>query len=425
VRLPEPAFIKEFLGDPKERVPCLMDPLHPVMSGVVQNQDSYMKGKVAQRFFTDRVMGFVREAMKTHGAATGRRLNPVRSYRIKDAEVAILTMGSMSETLRATVDWAARHTDLRIGAVQLLCFRPFPAADLVRALAGVRAIAVIGRMDDPMAGSNLLVAEVKAAFADALSGRVGMPRVSQMPRIHCGIAGLGSRDVRPGHFIAAAKNLYERGKRDFVLGIEHELALPIQLDPDVRPPGAFSMRGYSVGGFGSVATNKIIATVTAQLFDLHVQAYPFYGSEKKGLPTRYFLTAADQPIRMHSELHQVEFVPLSAIASFNLGNPLEGRQGRHGLRADQQDRSTGRLAGGAALRAPSDSRARPAPALRGCGRHRGRGLDAGGSQGEDAGHRPPRRLPARGPLRDREAHGAGRPDGGGPAVAHQVLRQGG
>ena len=58
-------------------------------------------------------------------------------------------------------------------------------------------------------------------------------------------------------FIAAAKNLYERGKRDFVLGVEHELALPVQLDPDVRPPGAFSMRGYSVGGFGSVTTNKV------------------------------------------------------------------------------------------------------------------------------------------------------------------------
>ena len=73
-----------------------------------------------------------------------------------------------------------------------------------------------------------------------------------------------------------------------------------------------------------MATNKIIATVTANLFDLHVQAYPFYGSEKKGLPTRYFLTTADQPIRMHSELEHVEFVPLSALASFNLGNPLDG-----------------------------------------------------------------------------------------------------
>jgi CBS domain-containing protein len=79
-----------------------------------------------------------------------------------------------------------------------------------------------------------------------------------------------------------------------------------------------------VGGFGSVATNKVIATVTANLFDLHVQAYPFYGSEKKGLPTRYFLTVADQPIRKHCELHHVDFVPLSALASFNLGNPLEG-----------------------------------------------------------------------------------------------------
>ncbi len=324
LRLPEPAFMKEFLGNPNERVPCLMDPHHPVMSGVVQNQDSYMKGKVAQRFFTDRVLGFVREAMKTYGEATGRHLSPVDSYRMEDAEVAILTIGSMAETLRATVDWARQNTDLRFGVVQLLCFRPFPAADLVRALSGVRALAVVCRMDDPLAVSNLLTADVKAAFADALSGREGMPQLSSMPRIHSGIAGLGSRDVRPGHFIAAAKNLYEGGKRDFVLGVEHELALPIQLDPDVRPPGAFSMRGYSVGGFGSVATNKVIATVTANLFDLHVQAYPFYGSEKKGLPTRYFLTAADQPIRKHCELHHVEFVPLSALASFNLGNPLDG-----------------------------------------------------------------------------------------------------
>ena len=324
MRLPEPDFMKEYLGNPNERVPCLMDPHHPVMSGVVQNQDAYMKGKVAQRFFTDRVLGFVREAMKTYQAATGRRYSPVVSYGMKDAEVAILTVGSMAETLRATVDWARQNTNLRVGAVQLMCFRPFPAADVVRALANVPALAVIGRMDEPLAGSNLLAAEVKAAFADALSGRLGMPRISRMPRIHTGIAGLGSRDVRPGHFLAAAKNLYERGTRDFVLGVEHELALPIQVDPDVRPPGAFSMRGYSVGGFGSVATNKIIATVTANLFDLHVQAYPFYGSEKKGLPTRYFLTTADQPIRMHSELEHVEFVPLSALGSFNLGNPLEG-----------------------------------------------------------------------------------------------------
>src|SRR6202453_635277 len=45
VRLPEAEFMKEFIGDPKEKLVNLMDTANPVMSGVVQNQDSYMKGK--------------------------------------------------------------------------------------------------------------------------------------------------------------------------------------------------------------------------------------------------------------------------------------------------------------------------------------------------------------------------------------------
>ena len=86
------------------------------------------------------------------------------------------------------------------------------------------------------------------------------------------------------------------------------------------------MRGHSVGGYGSVTTNKVIATIVGDLFDLYVQAYPKYGSEKKGLPTTYYLTAADEPIRTHCELNFVEFVPLNDVNAFNLGNPLIGLQ---------------------------------------------------------------------------------------------------
>ena len=75
-----------------------------------------------------------------------------------------------------------------------------------------------------------------------------------------------------------------RGREDFfVVGIDHEIALRPQEDPDLRPPGAFSMRGHSVGGFGSVTTNKVIATIGGQVFGKDVQAYPKYGSEKKRL----------------------------------------------------------------------------------------------------------------------------------------------
>jgi pyruvate-ferredoxin/flavodoxin oxidoreductase len=95
-------------------------------------------------------------------------------------------------------------------------------------------------------------------------------------------------------------------------------------DPDLRPPGAFSMRGHSVGGFGSVTTNKVIATIAGQVFGKDVQAYPKYGSEKKGLPTTYYLTIADSHIYSHSELHFVDLVVLNDTNAILSGNPLSG-----------------------------------------------------------------------------------------------------
>ena len=84
------------------------------------------------------------------------------------------------------------------------------------------------------------------------------------------------------------------------------------------------MRGHSVGGYGSVTTNKIIATIAGEVFGMDVQAYPKYGSEKKGLPTTYYLTIAKDHIRVHSELEHVEFIPLNDVNAFNLENPLAG-----------------------------------------------------------------------------------------------------
>src|SRR3954469_14292992 len=55
VNLIEPEFMKEFVGSPKEKLTNLMDPANPMMSGVVQNQDSYMKGKLAQRTYYDKI----------------------------------------------------------------------------------------------------------------------------------------------------------------------------------------------------------------------------------------------------------------------------------------------------------------------------------------------------------------------------------
>lgn len=340
VRLPEPELMKQFVGAPSEKLHSLMDPEHPVMSGVVQNQDSYMKGKIAQRYYYDRVPEALQGAMDEFYGLTGRRYDMLEAYRLEDAEYAIVGMGTYMETAMATADWLREQRGTKVGVLNVTTFRPFPGARMVSALAPLKAFAVVERLDIPLAQSNPLTAEIKAAFADALQGAPGYPKIDRVPTIYSGSAGLGSRDTRPGDFVAAIKNMTVRdGKRYFVLGIKHPLALVREEDPDVRPPDAFSMRGHSVGGYGSVTTNKVIATIVEDLFNLQVQAYPKYGSEKKGLPTTYFLTAAPEKVRTHCELDQVEFVPLNDVNAFQEGNPLAGLN-RGGMVFIQTDKTT-------------------------------------------------------------------------------------
>jgi pyruvate-ferredoxin/flavodoxin oxidoreductase len=320
----EPEMMKQFVGPPSAKLTNLFDPHNPVMTGVVQNQDSYMKGKIAQRSYYSRVPGAIQSAMDEFYRLTGRRYDMVETYNMEDAEYAVVGIGSFIETARATVDWIREEEGVKLGVVHVTCYRPFPGPQIVEALRGLKAFTVLERMDDPLAQSNPLTREIKAAFADAMTGHEGYPQVDRIPTIYSGSAGLGSRDVRPGHFVSIARNMTGRGRRFFTVGIQHETALPMPIDPDVRPRGAFSMRGHSVGGYGSVTTNKVIATIAGDVFGKKVQAYPKYGSEKKGLPTTYYLTVADEPILTHCELNQVEFVPMNDVNAFVTSNPLAG-----------------------------------------------------------------------------------------------------
>ncbi len=203
IRLPELEFMKNYIGDPNERLRCLFDPRNPIMSGVVQNQDSYMKGKIAQRDFYDKVPGAVQEAMDEFYQQTGRRYHKVDSYQMEDAEYAIVGMGGMMETAQATVDYIRVEMGLRVGCVHVTCFAPFPATELVAALKNVKAFTVVERMDNPLAQSNPLVQAIKASFADAFiglsygsNGEFKYPVITRIPKVYACSAGLGSRDVR-------------------------------------------------------------------------------------------------------------------------------------------------------------------------------------------------------------------------------------
>ncbi|HET9851601.1 MAG TPA: 2-oxoacid:acceptor oxidoreductase family protein [Candidatus Limnocylindrales bacterium] len=319
VLLPEDDLLREFVGDPRLHVRDLFDPAEALMTGVVQNQDSYMKGRIGQRAYTDRVADALQESRATWRELTGREVDVISTYRMDGASEVLVSMGTIADTAIAVVDHL-RDQGQPVGCVGVTAFRPFPAARLAEVLREARAVGVVERTDDPLAAANPLTREIRSALYDASAEGVLVPRVRSY------VAGLGSRDVGAGDLVAVFEDLADRRERpDTIraLGIRHPLGLAAT-PVDVRPPGSYSLRGHSIGGFGSVTTNKLVATLVGELFDKQVQAYPRYGSEKKGLPTTYYLTIADAPIRTHAELDRVDFVPLHDVSAFNLGDPLAG-----------------------------------------------------------------------------------------------------
>src|SRR2546430_3199155 len=132
VLLPEKEFMKDFAGAPGDRVLNLFDVAHPLMSGVVQDQDSYMKGKIAQRHYYAHMKPAVIEAMKLFTEATGRPYDLIESYRMEDAEYALVGMGCMMETAKPTIDYMRSEMNLRVGAVNVCSYRPFPGPGIVK-----------------------------------------------------------------------------------------------------------------------------------------------------------------------------------------------------------------------------------------------------------------------------------------------------
>ena len=303
-----------------------MDPANPMMSGVVQNQDSYMKGKIAQRWYYDRVERILEECFdlftRKPAGVRLRRAVPLRRRGVHPRRHGLVTWRRPRSRSIISAGRGCRS------AASTLCVPAVPGRQIVNALKNCTAFTVFERMDDPLSTTgNHLTREIKAAFCDANYGsqragedrphpadlpwrrRSGQPRCAPR-RHHCRL---------PQHDETQRPAFLLRRHRSRV-------ALKRAEDPDLRPKGGFSMRGHSVGGFGSVTTNKVIATIAGNVFGKDVQAYPKYGSEKKGLPTTYYLTIGDSHIYMHSELEHIDLLCINDPTAILNPHTLEGLQ---------------------------------------------------------------------------------------------------
>ncbi len=382
LKIPERALIEEFLGHPEDmidtptpaqkilfgekrrRVPILWDIDNPVLSGPVQNQDAYMQSVAAQRpYFFDHIAAITDQCMEEYGELTGRYYKRVSTYRCDDAEYLIIGQGSMLGTAEAVVDYMRKERGVKIGAVQMIMYRPFPGDLVSHIIKGRKGIAVLERTDQPLAEDLPLIREIRATISKALengqASKSDMPypdyaafkNAKDAPVLYSGCFGMGSRDLQPEGIVGAIENMLPDGakKKFFYLSIDFlhdkpftpkneiyqqqlqesyprikELEVKGSENPNLLPEGAITARIHSVGGWGAITTGKNLAITLYELLGYDIKANPKYGSEKKGQPTTYYLSAAPEPIRINCEYYFVDAVLSPDPNVFSHSNPLFG-----------------------------------------------------------------------------------------------------
>ncbi|MCH6202026.1 2-oxoacid:acceptor oxidoreductase family protein [Aquiflexum sp. LQ15W] len=378
--LPERELIKEYLGRPddiiptptpaqrmiygdmRRRIPEVWDVDNPMMAGIVQNQDSYMQSVAAQRpFFFDHIKDITDQAFEDFYALTGRKYERVMTYRAEDAEYLILGQGSVVSSAEAVVDYLRRTRGLRVGVVDLVMFRPFPADLLGKILKGKKGVTILERLDQPLSEDSPIMREVRSVITKCIENgnhKKDLPypelpsyTAGEMPALYTGSFGMGSRDLQPEGIIGAVENMLPDGKhkKRFYLSIdfirenaftpkqrEHqeniqeayphvkELAVHGSENPNLMPKDAITVRFHSVGGWGAITTGKNLAMTLFDLLGYDIKANPKYGSEKKGQPTTYYLAAAPEPITINCEYYFVDVVLSPDPNVFKHTNALAG-----------------------------------------------------------------------------------------------------
>ncbi len=174
-------------------------------------------------------------------------------------------------------------------------------------------------------------------------------RISVLPKLTTAIFGLGAHDLQPRHLVAAFKNMEGRNAPFVYLGSQfftktqfpritalqdrlkaaypetEFMALETEQNPRLLPPSAFRIRFHSVGGYGTIATGKLLTDILAGVLEMRSKAAPKYGSEKSGAPTNYYITLSPEPVLItNAELEDVEIVISPDHKVFSHTNPLKG-----------------------------------------------------------------------------------------------------
>ncbi len=267
-----------------------LNPEHPVTRGTAQNPDIYFQAREACNKFYDAVPDMVAETMKEISAITGREYAPFVYYGDPEAENVVVAMGSVTETIKETIDYL-RKQGKKVGLITVHLYRPFSEKYFFNVVpASVKKVCVLDRTKEPGAEGEPLYMDVKSMFYGK----------KIQPQIIGGRYGLSSKDTTPAQMLAVFENMEKAEPKDhFTVGIVDDvtnLSLPVGEEISMAKPGTFEGLFFGLGADGTVGANKNSIKIIGGSTDKYCQAYFSYDSKKSGGYTSSHLRFGDNPI---------------------------------------------------------------------------------------------------------------------------------
>ena len=267
-----------------------LNPEHPVTRGTAQNPDIYFQTREAANKFYNAVPDMVADTMREISKITGREYKPFVYYGDPEAEEILIAMGSVTETIKETIDYL-RKQGRKVGLVTVHLYRPFSEKYFFDVLPkSVKRVCVLDRTKEPGAEGEPLYLDVKSMFYGK----------SIQPMIIGGRYGLSSKDTTPAQILAVFENLAaEAPKEHFTVGITDDvtnLSLPVGEEISLAKPGTFEALFFGLGADGTVGANKNSIKIIGGSTNKYCQAYFSYDSKKSGGYTSSHLRFGDLPI---------------------------------------------------------------------------------------------------------------------------------
>jgi pyruvate ferredoxin oxidoreductase alpha subunit len=189
----------------------MLDAKNPISMGMYATPEYYMEFRYGIDQAMIRSAGLLKKVGMEFGEKFGRDYSGlVEEYKLKDAEIAIVAMGSVCGTIKDAID-EMRAAGKKVGLLRIITYRPFPAEDVKKALKGIKKVGIFEK--NIVIGARMKGAvgyEVKDAIDDSST------------KVLSYVAGLGGRDITISDIKKMAGEI-EAGRGDCFFGLRQEM----------------------------------------------------------------------------------------------------------------------------------------------------------------------------------------------------------